>query len=254
MVGSREAIHLPDPVSAPRINPARRSILGEPSLLFSRPLRRAYRLFRKFPEGDYRAIVDIGAHQGSFVDLTLPYFAPERVWAVEADPEYAAALKQKYADNTAVTIVPCAISNLNGHVKLRINSHRDSSSILPIEEISQRTFGLKMAETGMVEVPALTLDELFAREGIAHVDLMKVDIQGAERLMIEGGGIALAKVDMLYIELSFERFYSGAPLAHEIEALLWERGFRLRSLHESRLAANGSLAYTNALFVRPRAG
>lgn len=225
--------------------------MREPALFLSRPLRRAHRLFRNFPPGDYRTILDLGAHQGSFTDLAIPYFAPDRLWLVEADPEYSAALQQKYAANPAVTVVPCAISNLSGHVKLRINSHRDSSSILPMEAISQKTFGIKMAETGTVEVPAWTLDELFEREQIAHVDLMKVDIQGAERLMIEGGEAALTRVALLYIELSFERFYAGAPLAHEIEALLWERGFRLRSLHESRIGSNGALGYTNALFLRP---
>ncbi len=234
----------------PRVHPQRRKFLREPSIFLSRPLRRAHRLFRNFPPGDYRTVLDVGAHQGSFTDLAIPYFAPEKIWLVEADPEYSAALKAKYSDNPAVTVIPCAISNLSGHVKLRINSHRDSSSILPMESISQRTFGIKMAETGTVEVPAWTLDELFEREKISHVDLMKVDIQGAERLMIESGETALARVDLLYIELSFERFYAGAPLAHEIEALLWERGFRLRSLHESRLGANGALGYTNALFLR----
>ena len=82
---------------------------------------------------------------------------------------------------------------LGGQVELRINSHRDSSSILPMESISQKTFGIKMAETGTVDVPASTLDELFEREKISHIDLMKVDIQGAERLMIEGAEAALAK-------------------------------------------------------------
>lgn len=244
-------MHSSEPVPAPRINPARRSAFREPAILLSRPLRRAHRLFRKFPPGAYQTIVDVGAHQGSFTDLAISYFSPKRVWSVEADPEYAAALKQKYADQSMVSVVPCAISNLSGRVKLRINAHRDSSSILPVDEISQRTFGIAMNETGMVEVPAWTLDELFQREQIAHVDLMKVDIQGAERMMIEGGESALSKVDLLYIELSFEHFYAGAPLAHEIEALLWDRGFRLRSLHESRLGKNGALAYTNALFVRP---
>jgi FkbM family methyltransferase len=235
----------------PRFHPKQRKFWREPSIVLSRPLRRAHRLFRSFPPGNYRTVLDVGAHQGSFTDLAIPYFAPERIWLVEADPEYGAVLKQKYSTQPEVTVIPCAISNLSGHVKLRINSHRDSSSILPMESISQKTFGLKMSETGTVDVPAWTLDELFEREKISHVDLMKVDIQGAERLMIEGGESALAKVDLLYIELSFERFYAGAPLAHEIEGMLWERGFRLRSLHESRLGSNGALGYTNALFLRP---
>ena len=233
-----------------RINPGQRRAFAEPGLWFSRPLRRAHRLFRSFPAGEYRHILDVGAHQGSFTDLALPYFRPERVWLVEADPEYSAALAARFAANPAVTVIPCAISNLSGHVELRINSHRDSSSILPIESISERTFGLTMLETAMVKVPACTLDEVFQREQISRIDLLKVDIQGAERLMIEGGAQALARVELLYIELSYERFYAGAPLAHEMEDLLWQHGFRLRSLHESRLGANGALAYTNALFLR----
>ncbi len=234
----------------PRVQPKNRRALSEPSLLFSRPLRRAHRLFHDFPAGDYRYILDVGAHQGSFTDLALPYFKPDHVWMVEADPDYSAALKVRYAATPAVTVLPCAILNASGHVELRVNSHRDSSSILPIESISEKTFGLTMTETATVNVPACTLDELFERERITRIDLMKVDIQGAERLMIEGGTKALARVELLYIELSYERFYAGAPLAHEMEDLLWQRGFRLRSLHESRLGANGALAYTNALFLR----
>ena len=234
----------------PRIHPATRRPLAEPGLWFSRPLRRAHRLFHGFPAGEYRNILDIGAHQGSFTDLALPYFKPDHLWMVEADPECSAALQDRYASNPAVTVLPCAISNATGHVELRVNSHRDSSSILPIESISEKTFGLKMTEMATIQVPAFTLDELFERESITRIDLMKVDIQGAERLMIEGGAKALARVDLLYIELSYERFYVGAPLAYEMEDLLWQRGFRLRSLHESRLGANGALAYTNALFLR----
>ena len=235
---------------SPRIHPKSRRPLIEPGLWLSRPLRRAHRLFRDFPAGDYRNILDLGAHQGSFTDLVLPYFKPDRVWMVEADPEYSAALGARYAANPVVSVVSCAISNAAGHVELRINSHRDSSSILPIEAVSEKTFGLTMTETATVKVPACSLDELFARERIDLINLMKVDIQGAERLMVEGGASALARVELLYIELSYERFYAGAPLAHEMEDLLWQRGFRLRSLHESRLGATGALAYTNALFLR----
>ncbi len=233
-----------------RMQPEKRRALTEPGLLFSRPLRRAHRLFRGFPAGEYRNILDLGAHEGSFTDLVLPYFKPDRIWLVEADPDYSAVLQARYAANPAVTVIPCAISNASGHVELRINSHRDSSSILPIESVSEKTFGLKMTEMATVKVPACTLDELFERERITRIDLMKVDIQGAERLMIEGGVQALACVELLYIELSYERFYAGAPLAHEMEDLLAQHGFRLRSLHESRLGSNGALAYTNALFLR----
>src|SRR5262249_23933099 len=98
-------------VPTPRIFPGQRNACRAPAILFSRPLRRAHRLFRNFPAGEYRTIVDLGAHQGSFTDLAVPYFSPERLWLVEADPEYADALKRKYAGNSTIAVVPCAVSN-----------------------------------------------------------------------------------------------------------------------------------------------
>lgn len=221
------------------------------SVIFDRNLRKAHRLFRSFPVAKYDSIMDIGAHKGEFALRSGAYFEPSRIWLVEADPSMVGMLRRDFSDKPGWSIIHAAVSDATGEIELRVNEHRESSSILPIEEISSRTFGKEMKEVSKVAVPALSLDDLFERYDIQNVDLMKVDIQGAERLLIEGGGKALGKTRSIYLEVNFERFYTGAPVFAETDGMLRAAGFRLRSFHENRLGSDGALAYANALYIKP---
>lgn len=212
--------------------------------------RQAFRLFKTFPALDYDVVVDLGAYKGEFTDAARRVLGAERVILVEADPESAAALEAKYSSEPRCEIVNAAVTDRAGPVELRINTHRDSTSILPITDTAERIFQLKMAEERTVEVPGLSLDDLFEQCKLTDVALLKVDIQGAERHMIEGGGQALKCVHSLYIEVCFEEFYEGSSDFHELDSMLRKRGFKLRSFHENRLGSDGCLAYANALYLR----
>jgi hypothetical protein len=76
-------------------------------------------------------------------------------------------------------------------------------------------------------VPCYTLDTIFRCEGLAKIDLLWVDIQGAERDMIQGGGFALAHTRYLFIEAETEELYAGEALKPELLALLGDHGFAL---------------------------
>ncbi|MFT7484995.1 MAG: FkbM family methyltransferase, partial [Candidatus Paceibacteria bacterium] len=208
------------------------------------------RLFKTFPALDYKVVVDLGAYKGEFTDAARRVLGAERVVMVEADPESAAALETKYSAEPSCEIVNAAITNRGGPVELRINTHRDSTSILPITEAAERIFERKMTEERTVEVPGLTLDGLFEQCDLTEVALLKVDIQGAERHMIEAGGRALERVQALYIEVCFEEFYEGCSEFQELDLMLQEHGFKLRSFHENRLGSDGCLAYANALYLK----
>lgn len=212
--------------------------------------RQAFRLFKTFPALDYGVVVDLGAYLGEFTDAARRVLQARRVILVEADPESAAGLEAKYAGEEGCEVVNAAVTDKSGPVDLRINTHRDSTSILPITDLAAATFRREMSELRTVEVPGLSLDDLFERCGLTEVALLKVDIQGAERHMIEGGERALAGVKALYIEVCFEEFYEGSSDFHELDQMLRKRGFKLRSFHENRLGADGCLAYANALYLK----
>lgn len=224
---------------------------------FQQPLRRAYRVLKGFPAGPYRTILDLGAHKGTFTAAAIRLLQPSRIWLVEPDPDLASGLKQRFQGDPRCQVVHGAITNVSGTVQLRINrQHRGSSSILPSRREIGGTGKAAPVEQETVAVPGLTLDDLFSREKIGKVDLCKVDIEGAERLFIEGGKAALPRMHFIYLEVLFEELYEGCAQFEELHALLKERGFRLHLLSQFRRNPRGELVYANALYrnVRWQAG
>jgi FkbM family methyltransferase len=67
-----------------------------------------------------------------------------------------------------------------------------------------------------VLVPAITIEELCSKNGISNIDLLKLDIEGAEEQVFENGRF-LSRTQKIIVELhgqySFERFCRDtAPL------------------------------------------
>ncbi len=59
----------------------------------------------------------------------------------------------------------------------------------------------------------------------AKAILLKLDVQGAEKDILNGSIKTLKNVDVLIMELSFLRYNEGAPLAHEMIAYADQIGF-----------------------------
>jgi FkbM family methyltransferase len=223
------------------------------TLTFLNPTwRRARRNFKHFPALPPAAtILDVGAFMGTFTAAALVYWHPAKVWLVEAQRDCAEALRRKFKHRPECEVVHCAIAATSREVELRVNESPGSSSLLPILPASAELFQQNLAEKHRIKVPAYTLDDFFSRHRIQRVDLMKVDIQGAERQLIQGGHAALRRVNTIYIEVMFQEQYSGAALFPELHELLLTGGFRLRHLSDGRLGRDGSLTYADALYIRP---
>jgi FkbM family methyltransferase len=73
---------------------------------------------------------------------------------------------------------------------------------------------------GVNLVPCWTLDTLFNKEWLTKIDLLWVDIQGAERDMIAGGQGALRRTRYLFIEVEEGELYQGQALRCELLAML----------------------------------
>jgi FkbM family methyltransferase len=73
-------------------------------------------------------------------------------------------------------------------------------------------------------VPCWTLDTIFQKEWLTKIDLLWVDIQGAERDMICGGQQALRRTRYLFLEVESSELYAGQALRDELIAILgsWE--------------------------------
>jgi FkbM family methyltransferase len=75
------------------------------------------------------------------------------------------------------------------------------------------------------EVQTETLSHLRAQGTIAQIDVLKIDVEGAELAVLRGAGEALDDVLYLKAEFSFDR--SSGNAYHGIDAIAAERGLRL---------------------------
>jgi FkbM family methyltransferase len=215
---------------------------------FDKSYRRAYRNLRHLPRMPYRVVIDAGANRGAFTDAFLRLHQPERIIVVEAIPDLAMKLQARYEGDPRISVVSAALSDHNGESKFEINRSEASSSLLPIDPRNSAWFGRDLSVANSITVVTLTLPELMDRLKLEHVDLLKLDLQGSERLVLTGGARVLDRVRVIYTEVFFEPLYSGAWLFGEMNEFLSGRGFKMCGLSNIVHAGDGDLVQANATF------
>lgn len=158
-----------------------------------------------------RVIVDLGANIG-LAALSLKARHPQaRVVCVEPHPENAQLLRHNLQClGDSVTILEAAVSNCTGAIQLALATEHYNASLV-------RTGGKEK-----VTVNALPMEEIMRRTGIDTIDVLKMDIEGAELLILEGRPAWLHKVRVLLAELH-------GPRQEEMRTWLREAGFQVES-------------------------
>ena len=216
--------------------------------LVDKEYRRAFRNLRHLPRHNYRHVIDAGANRGSFTDAFLRLHRPQRVILVEAIPDLAENLRGRYAGDPRISVVSAALSDRNGEAQFEINRSEASSSLLPIDPRNSEWFARDLSVARTIQVPTMILAELMRREELETVDLLKLDLQGAERLVLTGGAEVLDRVEVIYTEVFFEQLYAGAWLFWDTNEFLSHRGFKLCGLSNIVHAPDGDLVQANATF------
>ncbi len=100
-----------------------------------------------------------------------------------------------------------------------------------------------------VEVDAIRLDEFCALRGIEQIDVLWMDVQGAEQMVLRGLGAMLQRVRYIHLEAEFFEIYRGQALFPGIHAQLAAAGFELVGFTSySQYAADAFYAAAHAGF------
>ncbi len=180
------------------------------------------------PEG---VVVDIGAYLGFY--SVRASRRSEAVVAVEANPLACHYLKVNLRLNSARSVKPlCAAIDQESGARTFYVAERIINSSLLLEYVEDFS---KLS--AVIRVPAVTLGQLLELVGIEEVDLLKVDVEGAEARVLRGGRELLERGVFKRVVVEVHPPYSTA---REVAELL---GPRYRSL----VLAEGSAP--NQVFV-----
>jgi FkbM family methyltransferase len=128
-----------------------------------------------------RVFVDAGAEFGFYTWLALKHMpAQRRLVLFEPEPERCAALAHVLADVPEATVLPYALGASRSTVRLYKESVQHSCTL---DAALSQSSNARPAESFVAEVVAL--DDIFETDPAA-VDLVKMDIEGAEVFALQG--------------------------------------------------------------------
>ena len=160
-------------------------------------------------------ILDIGAGTGTEAVPLARLIGPQgKVIAVEAHPETAEILAQAGPANGLGNIEAVAAAVTDAPGTLRITDH--------LEAGTNTLFG-----DGTIDVTATTIDELVVAHGLDHVDFLKMNIEGAERLAVLGMETAAPIIDRLAISCHDFLGTEWGRTRSEVEGWLLDHGFEI---------------------------
>jgi FkbM family methyltransferase len=148
-----------------------------------------------------------------------------------------------------------AVSDSIGKQPFEILEADTCSSLLTVRPdagFEGRAIDLRVRQR--VEVDVSTLDAIVERHlPSGTIDLLKVDTQGNELRVVDGGAGVLERTRLLWIEVSFRSMYEGDAPFERVHARLFQLGFRLFSLHDVFRGVDRELLQADALFLGPQA-
>ena len=145
--------------------------------------------------------VDVGANDGYYTLFAAQRVGPSgRVVAVEPSTRERMNLRRNIARNRLdhVTVVPVALGAASGTADLRLAQGVHSG---------HNTLG-HFANDGVQaewveQVDMRTVDEMAAELGLTHIDIMKIDVEGAEASVIAGArNVLTAARPLIMLEIS----------------------------------------------------
>jgi FkbM family methyltransferase len=140
-----------------------------------------------------KVFIDVGAHIGYYTMLVHKLGA-EKIIVIEPDPRvfriFKRAVEANKLDNI-VTINKAALDKSNVAVNLHLSTKSGHSSIFPSH--------LTKTHGGTITVKTITLDDVCRSLSLNNIDMVKIDVEGAESYILSGANEIINRFRPLFL-------------------------------------------------------
>lgn len=178
---------------------------------------------------DNPIILEIGTNDGQDSEDFINTFKNIQLYCFEPDPRAITRFKNRMKKYSNYKLYEMAISNSNGEIDFHLSGgsnpgmpwygdwDKSSSIKKPKLHLLQHRW---CSFNNTIKVETKKLDDWFKEENLESIDFIWVDVQGAEKEMIEGAIETLKKTKYLYTEFDNVELYEGQPNLDTILKLL----------------------------------
>ncbi len=183
-----------------------------------------------------QTIVDVGAAEGTWSRMAAAIWPDAHVIGFEPNRTNEAKLERTRRDLPQFAYHLCFLGAEPGRVRY---ADRGAQTSLYTDAL------------GNDDAEMRTLDACFEAGLFPQPQLLKLDVQGYELEVLEGGQRVLSGCEAVLAEVSFFRFHPKMPTADDVIAYLKERGFVVYdTMGLLRLPEDDTLGQIDFMFLR----
>lgn len=190
-------------------------------------------------------VLDCGANIGQTADTFRAIFPQAEIYSFEPVAKLFDQLKNR-CEPLNVNAVNMAVSDCDGQGVINLTASDEANSLLGFQE--NNPCAKWTQEVGSESVELCTLDRWCEDNRIdpKRVDVIKLDVQGAELKALHGAKRLLESAKAVYLEVSFVPMYKDCPLFTQIDEFLKQHGYHCKALYPSDQPNN----WGDALYVK----
>lgn len=198
-----------------------------------------------------KTVIDVGASKGSFSAEFHGIFPKAQIFAFEPLPDCFALVQKRMAGIASFQAFNIALGDVAGSVTMHRSSYSGSSSLREMGALHKDLFPVTAGQRE-VAVSVDTLDHALSGFNLQEPMLVKIDVQGFEDKVMDGGMDVLKRAKIVLVETSFYELYKGQPLFDGVYELLKGLGFEYHGSWAPELKSpiDGRLLQQDSVFAR----
>jgi FkbM family methyltransferase len=197
-------------------------------------------------------IFDVGASRGNYAEGYIKIFSPCKIFCFEPLADCIVALKSRFINNSSVETHQLALSDKTGSADFFCNALDETSSLLPFSPAAEMNWeGVDIHTNNSIPVECITLDDFLEKHAIQQVDILKIDVQGAEMAVLRGAEKALdaGRIKVIFFEIITCDTYKNQPAIQDYLKFLDSKNYGLVGFYDQANGPDGQLRQLDALFA-----
>jgi FkbM family methyltransferase len=190
-------------------------------------------------------IIDVGGYNGETSLYLASEFPGQNVYCIEPNARTWPFLDKITATHKEIMVRKLALGREKGKAVLHVTANNVSSSLneIMVREVERTPsiFQAMMKEEVEAHVEVSTLDAEF--EDFPRLLLIKLDTQGTELDILNGGKHTLRRTKFILTEMNNHQHYKNTCQYHEVDEFLRHNSFRLVDIVVSYRGDDGMTEY-----------